>query len=264
LTARVPFVDLRPLLIPSYAVGVGLALITGIGFTGTALITPLYMQDVLHYGTDYAGLTMIPSAIGGFLGTEASGRLATRIPPTILAVASLVVCAAGTLWFAFLGDRAGFDHTLLPRFAQGIGLGLLYVPLNVLMMSRVPKRLVDAAAGVGGLTRQLGNGLGFAILGTIIVHARIAATSTFGARARSGTVLTDPGLAAAYRWFVGRGYSDADAQAFSASVVGELVSRAATTAAYTEAFILVSLLFVAAIPFVLLMYYARGTQEVPA
>jgi len=264
LTARVPLVDLRPLRIPTYALGIILALVTGIGFTGTALVCPLYMQDVLKYGPDYAGLIMIPSAIGGFIGTECSGRLAAKMPPGLLAAAALITSAIGTFWFAFLGDRAGFDHTLIPRFVQGIGLGLLYVPLNVLLMSRVPKHLVDAASGISGLTRQLGYALGFSILGTVVVHAQIAATSTFGARARQGTVLTDPGLAQAYRWFLGRGFADADAQAFSSSVVGELVNRAATTAAYSETFIIVGLLFVASLPCLLLLSLARGTRTTPA
>jgi DHA2 family multidrug resistance protein len=264
LTARVPLVDLRPLRIPTYSLGVILALVTGVGFTGTALVCPLYMQDVLKYGADYAGLIMIPSAIGGFIGTELSGRLSSRMPPALLAAAALIISATGTFWFAFLGDRAGFDHTLIPRFVQGIGLGLLYVPLNVLLMSRVPRHLVDAASGISGLTRQLGYALGFAILGTVVVHAQIATTSVFGARARQGTVLTDPGLAHAYRWFLGRGFADADAQAFSSSVVGELVNRAATTAAYSETFIIVGMLFVASLPCLLLLYLARGARTTAA
>src|ERR1700733_15411343 len=80
LTAAVPLVDFRPLAIPSYAVALVLALITGIGFTGTALIVPLYMQDVLRYAPDMAGLVMVPNAVGTLIGTELSGRLSKWIP----------------------------------------------------------------------------------------------------------------------------------------------------------------------------------------
>ena len=57
-----------------------LALITGIGFTGTALIVPLYMQDVLRYAPDMAGIIMVPSAIGSLIGTELSGRISSCSP----------------------------------------------------------------------------------------------------------------------------------------------------------------------------------------
>jgi DHA2 family multidrug resistance protein len=260
LLARVPFVDLRPLAIPTFAVGLTLALLTGVGFTGTALVAPLYMQEVLKYSPDYAGFVMIPTAIGGFLGTEFSGRLTGKLPSSLLAAASLVVAAAGTFWLASLGDRISFEDALLPRFVQGIGLGLLYVPLNVLMMTDVPKALLDAAAGLGGIVRQIGAGLGFAILGTLIVHTEIAATSAFGARARQGGVLSDSGFGTAYRWFTSHGYSASDAQAFSSSVVGELVNRAAIAVAFSETFTIVGLLFVGALPFLLLFHLVRGKE----
>jgi len=182
LRAAVPFVDLKPLAIPSYAIGIVLALVTGIGFTGTGLIVPLYMQDVLRYAPDMAGIIMIPSAVGSLLGTELSGRVSKWVPAPALATISLAICAGATLWFAFLGDRAGFSHALLPRFLQGIGLGLLYVPLNVLLMAHVPKRLVDAASGLSALTRQIGAGFGFAILGTLIVRMRTATAAASASR----------------------------------------------------------------------------------
>jgi DHA2 family multidrug resistance protein len=258
LSARIPFVDLRPLKIPTFSVGLFLSLVTGIGFTGVALVSPLYMQAVLQYGTDYAGLVMIPSAIGILVGTELAGRMSAKVPPSLLAAASLAVAAGGTFWFAFLGDRISFNETLLPRFVQGLGVGLLYVPLNVLSMAHVPRKLVDAASGLGGLIRQIGAGLGFAILGTLVVHTEIASTTVFGARARQGTVLTDPGLGAAYRWFIAHGYNDSDAQAFSSSVVNQLVNQAAISAAFSETFIIVGLLFVLAMPSLVLFHLVRS------
>jgi len=252
LAARVPLVDLKPLAIPSYAIGIVLALITGIGFTGTALIVPLYAQDVLRYPADLAGIVMVPSALGSVLGTEVSGRISKLIPPMFVALTSLIVCAGSTAWFALLGDRPGFDHILLPRFLQGIGLGLLYVPLNVLLMAHVPKRLIDAASGLSALVRQIGAGMGFAVLGSLIVRSRIAATSLTASRARHDTFFNDPGMAALQRWFVDHGHSAADASALSLAALQELVTRAAASVAYSETFVIVALLFVFSIPFLLL------------
>jgi DHA2 family multidrug resistance protein len=264
LRAAVPLVDFKPLAIPSYAVAMVLALITGIGFTGTALIVPLYMQDVLKYGPDMAGFVMVPSAVGTIIGTEISGRLSKWIPAGLLSAVSLALCAVGTFLFAYLGDRPGFDHALLPRFIQGFGVGLLYVPLNVLMMSHVPKRLVDAASGLGALTRQVSTGLGFAILGTLIVQNRIAATSLTASRFRHTTLFDDPGFTAIARWFSAHGYSARDASALSLSVLQELVARAATATAYAETFLVVAFLFVASIPFLLLFHLVPRKEADPA
>ena len=264
LRAAVPFVDFRPLAIPTYAVGVVLALITGIGFTGTALIVPLYMQDVLKYAPDMAGYIMVPSAVGAIIGTEISGRISKWIAPSIVAAVSLVLCAIGTWWFGFLGDRIGFDYALLPRFIQGVGLGLLYVPLNVLMMAHVPKKFIDAASGLSAVTRQIGAGLGFAILGSLIVRSRIAATTLSAGRLRHTTVFDDPGFAALRRWFVAHGYSSTDASSLSLSVLQELLARAATSAAYSETFVIVALLFVFSVPFLVLFHLGAPKAIDPA
>ncbi len=260
LRAAVPFVDLRPLAIPSYAVGIVLALITGIGFTGTGLLVPLYMQDVNLYAPDMAGLIMIPSAVGSLLGTELSGRVSRWVPAPALATISLAVCAIGTFWFAFLGARAGFGHALMPRFLQGIGLGLLYVPLNVLLMAHVPKRLVDAASGLSALTRQIGAGFGFAILGTLIVRTREATTALTASRVHDGGLASSAGMEALRRWFVEHGHTASDASSLALASVQELVARAATSAAYSETFVVMALLFVVSIP-CLLLYQLVPREE---
>lgn len=264
LAARVPLVDLRPFAIPSFAIAMLLGLLTGVGFTGSALIVPLYMQDVLRFGPDIAGLVMVPNAIGSIVGTELSGRVGKWVPASLLAAIALAVCAAGTFWFAFLGDRSGFDQAVLPRFIQGIGVGLLYVPLNVLMMSNVPKRLVDAASGIGALTRQVSAGLGYAILGGLIVQNRIAATSLTAARFHHAALVNDPGIDPIRRWFAAHGYTGSDASTLSLSVLQELVARAATSVAYSETFVIVAILFVVSIPFLLLFHLVPAKEADPA
>ncbi len=264
LTTAVPFVDFKPLAIPTFAIGIILSLLTGVGFTGTSLIVPLYMQDVLRYAPDMAGFIMIPTAIGSIIGTEVSGRISTWVRPVWLSAASLVLCAVGTFWFAYLGDRAGFASAVMPRLVQGLGLGLLYVPLNVLMMAHVPRRLIDAAAGLGALTRQIGAGFGFAILGSLIVQSRIAATSLTASRFHHGTIGNDAGFAAIQRWFVAHGYSNVDASSLSLSVLQELVARAATSLAYSETFVIVASLFVLSLPFLVLFQLAPRKETDPA
>ena len=47
-------------------------------------------------------------------------------------------------------------------------------------------------------------------------------------------------------------------------VLRELVSRAATTAAYSETFVIMALLFVASLPFLVLFYLVPKTKADPA
>jgi len=107
--------------------------------------------------------------------------------------------------------------------------------------------------------RQIGVGFGYAILGSLIVRSRIAATSMTASRVHRTAVVDVPGVAAIQRWFVAHGHSGSDAAALSSSVVQELVARAATAAAYSETFVIMALLFVVSIPF--LMLFQLGPRK---
>jgi len=54
------------------------------------------------------------------------------------------------------------------------------------------------------------------------------------------------------RWFVEHGHTASDASSLALASVQELVARAATSAAYSETFVIMALLFVISIPCVLL------------
>ncbi len=266
LTTAVPLVDLKPLAIPSYAIGIVLALITGVGFTGSSLIVPLYMQDVMRYSADFAGLIMVPTALGSVMGTELSGRISKIVPPAFVAAASLVLCAVGMWWFANLGDRSGFTCGAPAAIrSRHWDSGCCYVPLNVLMMSHVPKRLVDAASGLGSLMRQLGAGLGYAILGSLIVRMRIAATTLTASGVRHATSMDDPGMAAIHRWFVAHGYSSArrlDGLDGRADGPGRRGPRPRPHTPRHSS--IVALLFVVSLPFLVLFYLVPKTKADPA
>jgi hypothetical protein len=131
-------------------------------------------------------------------------------------------------------------------------------------LSHMPRRLYDAASGLGSLVRQLGTGFGYAILGSLIVQMRIGATTLTASDVRHSASVNDRGMAGINQWFLAHGYSAADASTASLTVLRELVSRAATTAAYSETFVIMALLFVVSLPFLVLFYLVPKTKADPA
>jgi len=130
---------------------------------------------------------------------------------------------------------------LLPRFVQGTGLGLLYVPLNVLMMTQSRKSCSTLrpvwAASCGKSAPDLGSRSSHLIVHTADRSDEHARRARGKGRAQTG----------ARRPFTGgsspTGYNDSDAQAFCVRRrrAREIARRSRPH--FPETFIIVGLLF---------------------
>ncbi|GAC1582632.1 MAG: MDR family MFS transporter [Candidatus Elarobacter sp.] len=257
--AAIPLVDLRPLRVPSFSMGLTLAVVTGIGITGTSFIVPLYFEQILGFDALTAGLGVAPTALAMVVGVRLAEPLNQRFGAIPVALLGLGCVGAGTLWLGFLGNRVGFSEILLPRLLQGIGNGLTYVPLNVILMRHVPPRLYDAASGLTGLSRQLGITLGYAMLSGFLVRAQTAAVSGFTARVRLGTVGSERALEPIRAYLLAHGHSAAEANAFAVPVFAQLVERNAALQGYNTTFFVIGMMFVLTMP-VIAMFWRRAAR----
>jgi len=245
-----PLVDLHPLSSPSFSIGLALAIISGIGLTGTAFIVPLFFEQVLGFDAATAGLGVVPAAAATIVGIQIAGMMSRRVSPVVVALVGLACFAAGTLWFCLLGKNVGFAEIVAPRLVQGLGNGLIYLPLNVIIMRHVPQRWYDAASGLSGLARQLGVSLGYAVLSGLLVRAQSSAASDFGARVR----ITASGLEPIRAALVAHGYSAGDASTYSLALFAQLAARNATLWGYNQTFFIIGMLSVVTMPVVALLW----------
>ena len=74
-----PLVDLRLFRVPSYTVGVLLALVFFCGMTGLPLVLALYYQQGLGYTALESGIGVTAYALGSAVAAPLAGRVVTRI-----------------------------------------------------------------------------------------------------------------------------------------------------------------------------------------
>jgi hypothetical protein len=71
-------------------------------------------------------------------------------------------------WLSRITEHSGYAAGLLgPSLIAGAGLGLLFVPLPMVALSRVAESDSGVAASLVNTGRQVGGALGLAILGTV-------------------------------------------------------------------------------------------------
>ena len=179
-TADKPFVPPAVFRDWNFSLGVFFMFIVGILILASvALITP-FVQNVQGYPVLSAGLLLGTRGLGTMASMMVVGRLLSFVDARIL-IGLGMGCSAFSLWImtGITPDISAFT-IVWTSVLQGIGLGLLFVPLNTVAFATLPPALRTEAASMWTLIRNLGSSIGVSIViaeltsGTTFMHARLA------------------------------------------------------------------------------------------
>src|SRR5262249_53296092 len=148
-----------------------------------ALMTP-YLQTLMGYPVVTAGIVMGPRGLGTMLCMFVVGRLIGKVDVRLL----LAVGLGLTAWAMY--DMTGWtpdvsQWTILTTgFAQGAGLGFLFVPLTTVTFATLPAEKRGEGTGLYNLSRNIGSAVGISIVSALLTenlqvnHANLAAFVT--------------------------------------------------------------------------------------
>jgi DHA2 family multidrug resistance protein len=180
-SARQPL--LRPSLFRDLNFLSGLLLMFAVGtllVSSLALMTP-WLQVLSDYPVATAGLIMAPRGIGNFTAIMISGRLANRVDPRYLAGAGLLLMCASfyvmTGWTPDVSQRA----IVLTIMLQGAGLGLAFMPLQILAFATLAPALRTEGASLFALLRNIGAAIGVSVTSTMLARNTQALHEVIGA-----------------------------------------------------------------------------------
>jgi EmrB/QacA subfamily drug resistance transporter len=135
---------------------------------GFLFLTTLYLQDVRGFSALRAGLTLLPMPVMMAVSSPISGRILARggaRVPFIIAGAALTLSTAA---LSQLSATSGPLFLIITYGLFGIGAGMVNVPISNGVMSGVPKSQAGVASGMNSSSRQLGQSLGVAIVGSVL------------------------------------------------------------------------------------------------
>lgn len=169
LRSKHPVVNLRVFGDRTFTTG---SMIMFMGFFclfGGFVLLPLYAQTLMSYTAVWAGFVLGPGGIASLLVMPAAGILMKKgISPRSLLALGLAVMA-GSLWMmGSLNLQADFYSIALPRFLQGFGIGLFFVPLAGSTYVNIPREEMGNASGIFNLLRNLGGSFGVAVSATLL------------------------------------------------------------------------------------------------
>ncbi|MBL7493677.1 MFS transporter [Frankia sp. AgB1.9] len=162
-----PIMPLRLFTDRNRAIGLANMFLLGAALAGTIYFLSQLLQEALGMGPLRAGLAVLPMALTQIASSRAAPRLVSRIGPKPSTVTGTVLIAAAMAWLSRISTESGYVSGILgPMLLFGIGIGLCFMPLNMMILSDVPREDSGAASGLLQTTQRTGSSVGVAVLVT--------------------------------------------------------------------------------------------------
>jgi DHA2 family multidrug resistance protein len=219
-------------------------------FGTMALVTP-FMQNLLGFPIQTAGFLLGSRGVGTLLTMMVAPRLMKLLETRYLILLGLLL-TGGTLYY-----MTGFSLDVTQRMIvvtsiiQGVGLGLLFVPITTAAFLTLPGHLRNGGTSILTLVRNIGSSIGISMVianltdKTIEMHARIVEGVT---PFNNALQMPDVAMHLNVNTDLGRAMLD------------EIVTQQAAMIAYLNDFKLLMILTLAMIPMVLII---RATGQTP-
>jgi len=170
LTADRSFLNKTLLKDRNFCIGLAIVLLFGmLNFTPITLL-PTLLQDVQGYPDSVIGLVLSARGLGTFIGFGfmiVAGRLDPRIP---MVVGFLLQGLAGWAMTQFDINVTMWD-VLWTAGIQGLGVGLVWVPLSIITFSTLAPNLVPDGTAFFHLLRNIGSSIHISLSVALVIRS---------------------------------------------------------------------------------------------
>ncbi|WP_157217083.1 DHA2 family efflux MFS transporter permease subunit [Flavisphingomonas formosensis] len=246
LTAKAPFVDIAMFKDRNFLFGSLMGFFLGVLLFGVLALLPPMLETLMGYPVVLTGLVTAPRGLGTLLSMWLVGRLVGKIDARLLILVGFSLAAYSM--YRMSGFSLGMDERLVitSGFIQGLGTGLVFVPLATLSFATLDTRYRNEGSAMFTLIRNIGSAVGISVLQAMTIRngATVHARLVEAVRPDNPVLATRvPDFDFALPWVVARMNAE--------------ITRQALMVSYIDAFWLLFVLTVAVTPMLLLMRKPR-------
>ena len=222
--------------------------LVGVILFATLALLPPMLQNQMQYPVILTGLVTAPRGIGTLIGIIIVGRLITRFDARIIMAVGLAFTAY-SLWqmtqFSLLMDTWPI---LISGTVQGLGLGLVWVPLSTVAFTTLPATLRNEGTALFNLLRNIGSSVGISVVIFLLTQNTQRLHASLAEHVTPYNAGSNPAAIAAH---VDTG------TATGLAALNAMITDQAAMIAYIDDFKLMMVMTLIAIPLLLLI---RGTR----
>ena len=165
-----PIVDLKLLKNRNFGTAVFLQLVLGMVLFGSTVLIPQYLQTLLGFTAELAGMALSPAGFVMMVMMFVAGRLIGKMGPRLLVCIGYGITAAGLYNLTRLSLDTSFATVVHWRMLQVIGLPLVFIPISTLNYVGVPTTKMNQISSLSNFARNLGGSAGTALLTTFLAR----------------------------------------------------------------------------------------------
>jgi MFS transporter, DHA2 family, multidrug resistance protein len=143
---------------------VGLILLAGL-----ALLPPM-LQGVMGYPVVTTGMVLAPRGVGTMISMLVVGRLVGKVDARLLIFTGLGLTAYSLWQMTGFSIQMDSRPIIVSGVVQGLGLGLVFVPLTTIAFATLEPRFRADAASLFSLIRNIGSSVGISIVSMQLAH----------------------------------------------------------------------------------------------
>jgi DHA2 family multidrug resistance protein len=265
LYSETPIVNLQIFGDRSFTLGNLIMFCTFFNLFASIVLLPIYLQTLMGYTSFLAGLVLCPGGIASMIAMPIAGKLVNKISPRALLACGIAVAAYSVNLMAQFNLQADLEAIIWPRIVMGFSLGFLFIPLQILSLSRIAKEAMGNATAIFNLLRNLGGSFGVAFVSTLLVRR----AQFHQNHLVEHLTIFDRNLQRAVpqisQLLQGRGFANALPDQGGLGLIYNQLLRQASMLSFNDAFYLLSAIMVLILPLILLMRWGKeSTSSVSA
>ena len=182
VSATAPMFDRALFADRNFIISLGFMIVIGVVMFAVMALLPPMLQNLFGYGVIDTGIVLMPRGVGILISMQVSGLMMRRGIDARPVVASGFLICAFSLWqMAHWSLDVDEAHVIISGLLQGLGMGLVFIPLQVSAFATLSPALRTDGSSLLNLFRSLGASAGISLMSVLLArniqtaHADLAA-----------------------------------------------------------------------------------------
>ncbi len=168
LKLETPMLEFRVFQYKIFSLTTGLGMIVFMSMIGTAVILPLFMQNMLEVSALDSGLVLLPGAIIMGLMNPVTGRLFDKFGARWLAIPGFSILVITTYLFTNLSTDTSLTYMAVMNAIRMLSISMVMMPVTTAGLNQLPEHLIPHGTAMSNTFRQMSGAIGTAVLVTIM------------------------------------------------------------------------------------------------
>ena len=251
ISRRNPMIDMRMVATRQFGCCFLVMLATGAILLATTQFLPQLAQQNFGYTATWAGLVLSPGGAVAMVMMFVVGRISGKVQPKYMIIAGALIIALSMYDLTNVYGDLGFWFMARSRMLLGVGLPLIFLTITAAAYDGIPPNKTDQASALINAARNIGGSIAISLVSNVLAHREQFHQSRLVEQVIPSNSAYQSTLQEVTSYFAAHGSSLAQSHQQAIDWIGQQVQSQASFLAYMDAFWVLTLISLGAVPLAL-------------